>query len=282
MTTAFLTPAFRNRNVPLTPGLVMVGRPERLYQATLEVLSDIQADKLTAEDVLAEVTRQLLLLREEQLLRTEGILNQLRTSEGVTLSAETIVTLIEQHLKCPNSSRLPVLVVAAAYKAAEEHLKEHVLPLTPHNAADRRTGALGDLQICLLGDSRITTVYEMKTRRVTPSDLEIALQKVASLGHRIDKYIFITTEEITPQVHQYAISLYKRTGGIEFAILDCISFIRHFLHLFHHLRNNFLDIYQQLLLEEPESSVRQELKEAFLALRLAAVSSNGIGGDEGN
>ena len=276
MTTAFLTPAFRNRNVPLTPGLVMVGRPERLYQATLEVLSDIEAGKLRAQDVLAEVTRQLLLLREEQLLQTEGLLNQLRAREEVTLSAEAIVTLIERHLKCPNSSRLPVLVVAAAYKAAEKYLKGHVLPLTSHNAADMRTGALGDLQICLLNDNKIITVYEMKTRCVTLSDLEIALQKVASLGHRIDKYIFITTEEASSQVHQYAASLYQRTGGTEFVILDCITFLRYFLHLFHHIREDFLDIYQQLLLEEPESSVRQELKEAFLALRLAAVGSSGI------
>jgi hypothetical protein len=114
MTTAFLTPAFRNRNVPLTPDLVMVGRPESLYRATLEVLSDIEARRLRAEDVLAEVTRQLLLLREEQLLRTEGMLSQIRASEGVTLSSEAIATLIEQHLKCPNSSRLLVLAVAAA------------------------------------------------------------------------------------------------------------------------------------------------------------------------
>lgn len=32
-TTAFLTPAFRNRNIVLTPNINLVGRPANLYQA---------------------------------------------------------------------------------------------------------------------------------------------------------------------------------------------------------------------------------------------------------
>jgi DNA adenine methylase len=42
--------------------------------------------------------------------------------------------------------------------------------------------------------------------------------------------------------------------------------------LFHRLRIEFLNAYQKLLLAEPESSVSQPLKEAFLALRQAAQS----------
>jgi DNA adenine methylase len=64
--------------------------------------------------------------------------------------------------------------------------------------------------------------------------------------------------------------VYERTGGIEFAILDCIGFVRHFLHLFHRHRTAFLDAYQALLLSEPESAVSFALKQAFLALRQAA------------
>jgi hypothetical protein len=66
--------------------------------------------------------------------------------------------------------------------------------------------------------------------------------------------------------------LYDQTGGIEIVVLDCIGFLRHFLHLFHRLRMDFLDTYQELLLDEPDSAVSQPLKEAFLALRQAAES----------
>ncbi|QQG41117.1 MAG: hypothetical protein HYV37_03400 [Candidatus Levyibacteriota bacterium] len=66
--------------------------------------------------------------------------------------------------------------------------------------------------------------------------------------------------------------LYEKTGGIEVAILDCLGLLRHFLHLFYRLRAKFLDEYQVALLKEPDSAVREELKEAFLALRKAAKS----------
>lgn len=56
------------------------------------------------------------------------------------------------------------------------------------------------------------------------------------------------------------------------AVLDRIGFVRHFLHFFHRYRTSFLDIYQSFVLAEPDSSVSQPLKEAFLVLRKAAES----------
>jgi hypothetical protein len=115
----------------------------------------------------------------------------------------------------------------------------------------------------------------MKTRRVSQNDIDQAIQKLRATGKRVDNYIFITTEPINELVNEYAKSIYKETGGIEVAILDCVGFIRHFLHLFHRLRTIFLDTYQQLVLDEPDSAVDQPLKVAFLALRQAAESQLG-------
>jgi DNA adenine methylase len=106
-------------------------------------------------------------------------------------------------------------------------------------------------------------------------DIHLALQKLNASGQRIDNYIFITTETIDADVLTYAQSLYDETGGIEFVILDCIGFIRHFLHLFHRLRTDFLETYQALILAEPQSAVSQPVKEAFLAMRQAAESGMG-------
>jgi DNA adenine methylase len=49
-------------------------------------------------------------------------------------------------------------------------------------------------------------------------------------------------------------------------VLDCLGF----LHLFHRIHIQFLDAYHHLLLEEPDSAVRQTLKDLFLMLRLTA------------
>jgi len=110
----------------------------------------------------------------------------------------------------------------------------------------------------------------MKAREITKADIDIAILKLIEGKIRIDNYLFITTERINPDVADYAFSQYRETNGIEFAILDCLSFLRHFLHLFHRLRSQFVDKYQALVLQEPDSAVSQPLKEVFLALRRAA------------
>ena len=270
-TTAFLTPGFRTINTILTPNAHLGGRPPELYKTVLHLLDDVHKGKVSAEELLVEIVRSLLSLRDENRQRLEVLLKP--STEGeLQLSAEAILTLIEQHLKCPYTSRLPVLVVAAAYKSAETFLGERARPLYSHTAADTQTGASGDLEITLIDEEEVITSYEMKDKRVNRADIDRALQKIADIGKRVDNYIFITTDTIEVEVNEYAASVYERTGGIEMVILDCIGFLRHFLHLFHRIRMQFLDAYQELVLAEPENIVRQELKEAFLVLRRAASS----------
>jgi len=269
-TTAFLTPAFRNLDRPLTTDLDLVGRPRQVYKTTLQLLDDVYQKRVTAEDVLTEIVRILLLMREERQRRINALLAGLSSEDTLPLSSEEIVNLIEQHLKCKNSSRLPVLIVAAAYISVGEKLGEQILPLQSHNAADEQTGSFGDVEVCLENDDRVVTVYEMKMKRVTVDDIDRALEKITSATNRIHNYIFITTDLISEDVKSYAAGCYERTGGTEIAVLDCIGFLRHFLHLFHRSRARFLDSYQSLVLNEPDSAVSQPLKEAFLALRQAA------------
>jgi hypothetical protein len=253
--------------------VVIVGRPARLYSDTLRLLEDVAEGRASAEDVLTDTLRILVMVREEKAGRMATLLAGIeRSKDALPLASEAIVTLIEQHLACKNASRLPVLVVAAAYQAAADKLGERALPLQPHNAADEQTGALGDIEICLENDERVVTIYEMKMKRVTIDDMDRAVHKIGTKSPRIDNYVFITTDAIDDQVRACALAMYDRTGGTEIVVLDCVGFVRHFLHLFHRRRITFLDAYQALVLAEPDSSVRQPLKEAFLSLRQAAES----------
>jgi hypothetical protein len=272
-TTAFLTPALRNIDAPLTIDRELIGSPRKLYKETLQLLDDVAQGRVAPDLVFVETIRVLILLRDEKLARMASLLDSLTRAEGaLPLSTEAIVNLISQHLATKNASRLPVLIVAAAYQAAGSRLAESVLPLKGHNAADKQTGSFGDIEICLVGDDKVVTAYEMKMKRVTIDDIDGAVGKIAKAEHRIDNYIFVTTDEIVREVAEYAATFYEKTGGTEIAILDCIGFLRHFLHLFHRLRTDFLNAYQTLVLNEPDSAVSQALKEAFLALRQAAES----------
>jgi DNA adenine methylase len=272
-TTAWLTPAFRNIDKTLTTDVTLVGTPKKMYVEVIKLLDDVHQGKVSAEDVLAEMLRDLLIIKEERRKRMESLQASLASVKGDTgLSVEGIVTLIEQHLRLPHSARLPVLIVAAAYKSAEDCLGESMVPLESHNAADKQTGSIGDLEVTLKDESNIVTSFEMKKRKVTTLDIDYAVAKVAESGMVIDNYIFITTEPIEPEVAEYAKSIYGKTG-VEFAILDCLSFLRYFLYLFYRLRMVYLEAYQELVLAEPESAVSQPLKEAFLAMRQAAESA---------
>lgn len=269
-TTAYLTPAFRNIDRLLTPTLVLVGRPREVYQYTLQIIDAVHSHHETAENILQEFLRFLLIIKGENESRMQQLLAELKqTKDVLPLSSEEIVTLLTQHLSSKHSSRLPVLMVAAAYIAVGDRIGEGSMPLEAHNAADKQTGSLGDIEITLVNDEKVITSYEMKNKRVTRNDIDVALQKLKGVQSKVDNYIFITTDAIGQEVVEYAKSLYELTA-IEFAVLDCIGFIRHYLHFFHRTRIAFLNIYQELVLNQPTSSVSQPLKEVFLALRRAA------------
>ena len=50
--------------------------------------------------------------------------------------------------------------------------------LANHNAADKQTGAIGDVEVTLGSDEQVLTGYEMKMRRVTRDDIDLAVQKI--------------------------------------------------------------------------------------------------------
>lgn len=273
-TTAFLTPVLRNIGRPLTPDYELIGKPRQLYADTQRLLDEVAEGREAAEDVLADVVRTLVQMRDERLARLAQLQTVLRAgADALPLSADDIHTLIRQHLACKHSSRLPVLVVAAAYQAVGDRLGEWLRPLHGHNAADQQTGAVGDVEVTLENDDRVCTVYEMKQKVVTVDDLDRAVQKLAARDGRIDNYVFVTTDRIDPAVSDYAATLYEATGGTEFAVLDCLGFLRHFLHLFHRRRAAFLDAYQSLVLDQPDSAAGLPLKEALLALRAAMITA---------
>ncbi len=270
-TTAFLTPALRNINNPLSTDLELIGRPRKVYTDAISLLHGVHDGQIDASELLVEVIHRLTVIRDSRKESLSKKLEELKNhSAEVVLSSEETITLIEQHLSCKHSSRLPVLIVAAAYNTAKNKIGEQIHPLLSHNAADEQTGSMGDIEVCLINDENVKTVYEIKMKKVLREDIDRAIQKIANGGESIDNYIFITTDEIEENIFEYAKSMYEKLGQREIAILDCIGFLRHFLHFFYRLRRRFIDEYQELVINEPESAVRHELKEVFLHLRQVA------------
>ncbi len=213
-TTAYLTPGFRTKNIVLTPDVELEGRPPEMYKAVLQLFDDVQKNRVSAQNVLDEAMRLLIIERDKRDLTLQNLLTDIkRTTDKMPLAAEDIINLISQHLACKNSARLPVLVIAAAYKVAAERLGERILHLHSHNAADKQTGAAGDIEITLLGDDNVVTAYEMKMKPVAVADIDIALEKIRTHKATIQHYLFITTDNVDQEVREYAAALYDELGG---------------------------------------------------------------------
>lgn len=268
-TTAFLTPAFRTVETALTKSTFDKCRPSYVYYDMMDILDYVEKSPNSSKKVLSQMLSDLIVIKEEAESRMLQLVEGLTAGGEQALSSEEITQLLQQHLKCKGSSRLPVLMVTAAYQSVQHLIKEINRPLLAHNAADSQTGAIGDVEITIIGEDETATCYEMKKKCVTADDIYVCAEKIAKMPEKPDNYIFITTERVGEEVKELAGSFYNKLG-VEIAVLDCMGFINHFLHFFHRYRTSFLDHYQKLLLEEPVSAVSQPLKEAFLNLRRVA------------
>ena len=235
----------------------------------MDILDYVEEHPQTAYNILCQMLAALVQVKQETETRMSQLMESLSANKEHILSSEEITKLLRQHLDCKGSSRLPVLMVAAAYQAVSHLTKETNRSLLAHNAADSQTGATGDIEITLQSDDCTVTCYEMKKKKVAKDDIYVCVEKMSKLRQKPDNYIFITTELIDEDVKELAASFYGKLG-VEIAVLDCLGFINHFLHFFHRYRTDFLNHYQQLVLDEPTSAVSQPLKEAFLSLRRVA------------
>ena len=266
-TTAFLTPAFRTKNRPIDANATLVGKPKEVYAALVSLLQDVQNGRLTAESCLTEVIRQLVVARDSQRKSIEQMLAGIdRRTEALT--ARQIVEIVAEHLRLPRSSRLPVLVIAAVYEVIAEVTGKTHRELSSHTAADIRTGALGDLEIVLPTQEYPYTVYEVKARPMRKGDIDTARQKLALSSVPVAQYVFVVTKPVAEDIHLYLLEVNERYSGTEFQIFDCVQTLEHFLHLFHERREEFLDKYTSLVMQD--TAVGQKLKEKLLELVRAA------------
>ena len=263
-TTAFLTPALRNRNESLDRIAKFNGRPESLYKDAVYVLKEVSKNKEMAEDIIKEIFRILICLELKEKENIKAAISNLKGKSSY--SSREIIDLIRQHLLCKRSSRLPVLVIAAAFKVIEDLKIYKVKEISMHNAADNQTENIGDVEVYSTS-SNLLIAFEVKKRKINRHDVNVALEKIAKLKDiGIASYIFITTENIENDIINYVAEL-SIEYDIDLRVMDCLAFLEHYLTIFFDKRRGFLDKYQSLLIDEPESAVSHDLKEIFLSLR---------------
>ena len=85
-TTAYLTPAFRNRNTIMMPDTELVGRNPELYKTTLELLNLVYNETIKPEQLFKEILHQLFIIRNQNANRIEQLIKSLKDIGDKTIS----------------------------------------------------------------------------------------------------------------------------------------------------------------------------------------------------
>lgn len=255
---AMVSTVFTNRGLDRGDGILSQSGTTLLYRPAVELLEQVANGNLTAEDLLAEAIRVLLAMKRKDDAEMASLQEAARQTRTTLTSAE-ILSLLAEHKNAPATSRLPVLALAAAYEAAGPEAGWKVRPLRGHYAADRSTGALGDIEVVSPDDDSLINVLDGKDKVVTSADLADASRKAAA--GNVPSYIVATTEEIPKEIEQAAAAL---SGSRDIAVRDWLALVRDILLLHPKARERFLDIYRDLVLDDPQ--VGQPLRESLLRL----------------
>ena len=182
-------------------------------------------------------------------------------------SASVVLGFVENVLRGPRAGRLKELAIAAAFQiiASNSQPVEWVVVESENQLCPGTQFETDD-------PNRGKEVYRQVAIAITGAVIDEAVTSATRGSNSPAHITIVTTDAIDPAVREHAAGVYQKTGGIEFAILDCLGFVRHFLYLFHRHRVAFLDAYQALVLNEPESAANFAFKQIFLALLQAATA----------
>jgi DNA adenine methylase len=80
-TTSFLTPAFRTNRETIKPGVELVGRPRKLYETVVKLITAVHSKKVAPEFLLVEIIRWLVVIKDEREHRLESLFASLKASQ---------------------------------------------------------------------------------------------------------------------------------------------------------------------------------------------------------
>ncbi|MFC5714374.1 hypothetical protein ACFPU1_16635 [Thalassorhabdus alkalitolerans] len=200
----------------------------------LLILDEIANGKVLAEDVLIYF---LKLEEKEKEKRDQTIINIAKfRSEGDKL-IQDVINAFEEHFTLKDSARLPVLAMYATYQTVVSDIKKYdgfnLADLSSHEAADSRTGSLGDIEILDEGEDIIIEAIEIKHQ--IPIDEVIALKAKEKIEKsNVSRYYILTTHhscnDVDAEVERVIKTIYKE-HGCQLIINGVVPTMKYYLRL---------------------------------------------------
>jgi DNA (cytosine-5)-methyltransferase 1 len=256
---------------------------ERPRPYTLEYPENIRAVKDEFLHILDEVQSGDVTLAREALEYL--IFNQIafRESQRIQLtipninSIQTIISFFDKHFFASYSrkgaSRLPVLAIYAVYSCVmaeiERYQGYHLAPLQRHEAADVRTGAIGDIQI-FDGEARIFEAFEIKHEITIDKEVIRTVYDKFRSYPSLQRCYILTTATICGGQDADSLAIIQRirnSHGAEVIANGVLPTIKYFLRL---LKNpsSIFPVYVDLLARDRSVSYehRQKWNEVVIEL----------------
>ncbi len=235
----------------------------------LQILDEVQSGEVTlAKEALEYLVFNQIAFRENQRIQL--------TVPSIN-SIQTIISFFEKHFLASYSrkgaSRLPVLAIYAVYSCVmaeiERYQGHHLDSLQRHEAADERTGAIGDIQI-FDGEAKIFEAFEIKHEvTINREIIRTAYDKFRGYPS-LQRYYILTTAVVCGGQDPDSLDMIQRiknSHGAEVIVNGVLPTIKYFLRL---LKNpsSIFPVYVDLLAKDRSVSYghRQKWNEVVIGL----------------
>jgi DNA (cytosine-5)-methyltransferase 1 len=199
----------------------------------LQILDKVQSTTVS----LATETLEYLLFKQIIFRESQRVQLTIPTISDI----QTIISLFEKHFFANYShkgaSRLPVLAIYAVYSCVIAEMGRyqgyHLAPLQRHEAADSRTGSVGDIQILDSGEN-IFEAFEVKHELTIDKEMiRTAYDKFRSQPSLQRCYVLTTAQPCGGQdrASQGMIQRIRNSHGAEVIANGVLPTIRYFLRL---------------------------------------------------
>ena len=234
--------------------------PPALKTAFLNILDKVQSGKVNPEYALEYLFAGLVAQRDSN--------SAIRLAKPTGLTIEEIVHYLDKHFNYKYSSggasRLPVLAIYASYMQMMKEVSRYkgcvLLPLLRHNSADRKTDAIGDIQV-IDSNKRIFEAVEIKHQiEITPKIVETAYQKFRT--EPVKRYYLLTTsnsDNYRDEITKVVTDIQKKCG-CQVIVNGVEPTLKYYLRLLEN-PDAFIITYAELL--EKDKDIKYEQREAW-------------------
>ena len=248
------------QNSPYTLDYKGAINPKHLKDAFLRTLDRVQNKKLDPKQALEYIFAGLIAQRDKS--------TTLRLAKPIGLSIEEIVVSLSTHFmskyESGGTSRLPVLAIYAAYtqmmKEVSRYKNLKLAPLLRHNAADRKTNNIGDIQI-MDADNNVVEAVEVKHLiEIEPSLINAAYNKFKT--EPVRRYYLLTTEKKNTYIteNSSATTDIQKKCGCQVIVNGIEPTLKYYLRLLEN-PDTFIISYTELL--EKDQDIKYEHREKW-------------------